>query len=67
MPVLLEVNVSGEASKHGFGMEELLHAVDELDALPGLRIEGLMTMAPVFDMLRKRDRYSRLCECFGIS
>lgn len=50
MPVLLEVNVSGEASKHGFGMEEVFHVVDELAALPGLRIEGLMTMAPLFDI-----------------
>ncbi|MEX1019060.1 MAG: YggS family pyridoxal phosphate-dependent enzyme [Litorilinea sp.] len=46
MPVLLEVNVSGEASKHGFAPEELDGAVGEALSLPGIRVEGLMTMAP---------------------
>lgn len=46
MSVLLEVNVSGEASKHGFGPDELLDAMPALMRLPGLDIQGLMTMAP---------------------
>lgn len=46
LDVLLEVNVSGEASKHGFIPDELYSGADELLALPGLRIQGLMTMAP---------------------
>ena len=49
LPVLLEVNVSGEASKHGFAPQELLDAAPELAALPGIRLEGLMTMAPFVD------------------
>lgn len=44
---LLEVNVSGEESKHGFTPGELSAALPELLALPGLRIQGLMTMAPL--------------------
>lgn len=44
--VLLEVNVSGEASKHGFTPEELRATAGELLALPGVRMGGLMTMAP---------------------
>jgi pyridoxal phosphate enzyme (YggS family) len=44
--VLLEVNVSGEASKHGFTPDELLVTAGDLLALPGLHICGLMTMAP---------------------
>ncbi len=47
LPVLLEVNVAGEASKYGFHPAELSAAVDAIAALPGLRIEGLMTMAPL--------------------
>jgi len=47
--VLLQVNTSGEESKGGFsapdGLEPLLHAAE----LPGLRVEGLMTMAPYTD------------------
>ncbi len=49
MPVLLEVNVSGEASKHGFAPAELLAAAPALAELGGVRIEGLMTMAPLVD------------------
>ena len=47
--VLLEVNVSGEKSKHGFAPAELPAAAAELAALGGIRIEGLMTMAPLVD------------------
>jgi pyridoxal phosphate enzyme (YggS family) len=47
--VLLEVNVSGEASKHGFTPAELLGAANDLAALPGIRLQGLMTMAPFVD------------------
>ncbi len=46
LDVLLEVNVSGEASKHGFTPADLLEAAADLLALPGIRIHGLMTMAP---------------------
>ena len=47
LPVLLEVNVSGEASKYGFGSEDLPAAVARILMLPGVRVCGLMTMAPV--------------------
>lgn len=47
MSVLLEVNVSGEASKHGFTPAELQQTASQLLALPGIRIQGLMTMAPL--------------------
>jgi len=46
MPVLLEVNVSGEESKHGFAPDELRAAFNTIIALPGLQVQGLMTMAP---------------------
>jgi len=44
--VLLEVNVSGEQSKHGFTPDELRSRAGDLLALAGIRIQGLMTMAP---------------------
>jgi pyridoxal phosphate enzyme (YggS family) len=50
MPVLLEVNVSGEASKYGLDrahIDELHRAVDELSTLSHIRLAGLMTMAPI--------------------
>jgi hypothetical protein len=44
--ILLEVNVSGEQSKSGFTPAEACAAVLECAALPGVRVRGLMTMAP---------------------
>ena len=44
--VLLEVNVAKEATKYGFKPEELLEAVREIALLPGVKVEGLMTIAP---------------------
>lgn len=46
---LLEVNVSGEATKHGFSPEELRTEFPGLRKLSGLHILGLMTMAPYSD------------------
>ena len=46
---LLEVNVSGEETKHGFTPEELRAQFPTLSKLPHLRILGLMTMAPYGD------------------
>jgi pyridoxal phosphate enzyme (YggS family) len=47
LAILLEVNVSGEASKYGLTPTELAGAVEVIAPLPALRLEGLMTMAPV--------------------
>ncbi len=45
-PVLLQVNVSREDSKHGFTYEEAEDAVLSACEMPGVCIRGLMTMAP---------------------
>lgn len=42
----LQVNISDEGSKHGFGPEELPAALELADSLPHVRVEGLMGMAP---------------------
>jgi pyridoxal phosphate enzyme (YggS family) len=47
--VLLEVNVGAEASKFGFGPEELGAALEQIARLPGLVVQGLMTVAPLVD------------------
>ena len=46
LPVLLEVNVGGEASKSGFQPDTLLAGLEELAAIPHLQIRGLMTVPP---------------------
>ncbi len=57
IPVLLECNVSGEASKFGYGAAgwehdtalraALLDEIGKVVDLPGLKVSGLMTMAPM--------------------
>lgn len=42
----LQVNISGEESKHGFSREELAEALPILAQLDNIEIVGLMTMAP---------------------
>ncbi len=46
MPVLLEVNVAGEASKFGYAPDRLLAELAALNAFPRLVLQGLMTLAP---------------------
>ena len=46
IPVLVQLNVSGEATKGGFPEAEALDGVATVAALGGLRVLGLMTMAP---------------------
>lgn len=46
LDVLVQVNVSGEASKGGFALTELRAVADRLLTMPSLRVRGAMTMAP---------------------
>ena len=46
VPILLEVNVAREESKYGFMAEELPEAIEAIALLPGIHVEGLMTIAP---------------------
>ena len=46
LPVLLEVNVSGEATKGGFSLGEIAAAIKGIKQLPNLKLMGLMTVAP---------------------
>lgn len=42
----LQVNISGEESKHGFSVDELEAVLAEIAQLDKIKIVGLMTMAP---------------------
>jgi PLP dependent protein len=46
LPVLLEVNVAGEASKQGLAPADVPAVARAVAALPHLAVEGLMTVAP---------------------
>jgi len=60
LPVLLEVNISGEISKAGWDLrtmsfEHWIDEVNQITKLPSLRIQGLMTMPP-FDTQPEQSR-----------
>ena len=46
LPILLEVNIEGEASKFGYRPEKALEDLERINALPRLEIHGLMTVPP---------------------
>lgn len=59
--ILLEVNVDGEASKHGFTPQELLEEWSVLTALPNMEIRGLMCIpAPTEDPEGARPAFATL-------
>jgi PLP dependent protein len=55
MPILLEFNMSGEVSKFGWNLsdeskwDEILPEIEQILGLSNLKIEGLMTMPPIFE------------------
>ncbi len=60
--ILLQVNASGEESKHGFTPEEVLSQFEAIDQLPNIEVKGLMTMAPLTEnreVIRKTFRELR--------
>ena len=46
MPILLEVNAVGEASKFGYRPEQLLADLEQIKTLPRIEVHGLMTVPP---------------------
>jgi pyridoxal phosphate enzyme (YggS family) len=57
MPILIEVNVAGEASKFGYAPEKLLAELNELNALPKIEIHGLMAIPPFMPLPEKTRPY----------
>ena len=46
MPVLIQVNIAKEESKHGFEVEEIDEVFSNLKDYPHVKVRGLMMMAP---------------------
>ncbi|MHC4673815.1 MAG: YggS family pyridoxal phosphate-dependent enzyme [Planctomycetota bacterium] len=60
---MIEVNVSGEKTKYGIAVGAAAHLATHIANLPGLRIIGLMTMAPYCkDPQEARPHFRRLRE-----
>ena len=63
LPVLLQVNTSGEKSKGGVSPDELLDVIGTISESSRLEVSGLMTMAPlVADERTLRNTFARLRE-----
>jgi len=63
LPVLVQVDLAGEATKHGVAEEELHATLEGMAALGSLRVEGLMILPPFEeDPERTRPYFRRLRE-----
>jgi pyridoxal phosphate enzyme (YggS family) len=60
--VLLEVNVGGESTKHGIDPADALDVANGLLEMEGLRLRGLMTIAPAGDARAAREAFRTLRE-----
>lgn len=49
IPCFLQVNVSGESSKHGIDLDDVNSFIEDLKQYENIKIVGLMTMAPFTD------------------
>jgi PLP dependent protein len=49
LPVLLQVNVSGEESKEGMPLDDAPLLARQIAALPDIEVQGLMTIAPLVE------------------
>jgi pyridoxal phosphate enzyme (YggS family) len=63
LPVLLQVNLSGEKTKFGAGDREIFQMAENLSAMAGISVRGLMTIPPYLeDPEASRPYYAELRE-----
>ena len=61
--VLLEINISGDATKHGFALEEIEPALSKIASMPNIDVRGLMAMASrEGDLDQARTEFAKLRE-----
>lgn len=57
MPVFIEVNVAEEETKFGIRVNDVKELVKEVAKLPGIYVNGLMTIAPYVDNAEENRQY----------
>jgi len=63
LPILIQVNTSYEESKFGVAPEQTLALIQRVHELPGLQLQGLMTIGLFSEQEQPvRDCFKRLCE-----
>jgi pyridoxal phosphate enzyme (YggS family) len=60
LPVLVEVNVGGEAQKAGAAPSDIAEVIAAVGAEPSLAVRGLMTMPPMGDLAAARRVFETL-------
>ena len=67
MPILLQVNISHEETKHGFDQSEISPILSTIQNYPNVLVVGFMTMAPHIDSEKTRpvfhDLHTLLTQC----
>lgn len=61
MPVLIQVNIAKEESKHGFEVEEIDKVFNSLKDYPHVKVRGLMMMAPHIES-SETERYFKMTQ-----
>ena len=59
LPVLLEVNLGRETTKFGAQEDEVFRLLEKMGSLPGIAVNGLMTMPPYFENPEESRPYFR--------
>ncbi len=63
--VLVEVNIGGEESKSGVAPDKLDELLEKISPLPGIKVRGLMTIAPILtEERKKRAVFSKMLRLF---
>jgi len=63
--VLIEINIGGEESKSGFSPDEIDAAIDEMSAIRGIRIRGLMCIPPICEKSEQvKEYFNRMRKLF---
>ena len=63
MPVLIQVNIAKEESKHGFEVEEIDEVFSNLKDYPHVKVRGLMMMAPHIES-SETEKYFKMTQEF---
>lgn len=65
LDILIQVNASGESTKHGVAAPAVIHLAEQIDSMIHLRLRGLMTMGPLSDNPQDaRPSFARTAEIF---
>lgn len=64
MPILVEVNIGEEGSKHGVKLEGIKDFMNEISQFKNIDIQGLMCIAPFIEPEKTRPYFRRMKEVF---